>query len=181
MNQGAAVGVSPGEQCPQHQEAERERQAVGQGAYGGRRGRVRGLGLAATAWAQGGPLSPVGPRWSGRHSAGALSSLALTRCTDFFALGHGCREVGARCCWWHGGESWLGEGERASARAANLVFGECDMTNLSEIQTGESAFCRNIQAYPLPQVSNTSGLFHSPVRRPFYLTRGRVVACNSGI
>ena len=75
----------------------------------------------------------------------------------------------------------MGEGERASARAANLVFGECDMTNLSEIQTGESAFCRNIQAYPLPQVSNTSGLFHSPVRRPFYLTRGRVVACNSGI
>ena len=60
MNQGAAVGVSPGEQCPQHQEAERERQAVGQGAYGGRRGRVRGLGLAATTWAQGGPLSPVG-------------------------------------------------------------------------------------------------------------------------
>ena len=49
MNQGAAVGVSPGEQCPQHQEAEREGQAVGQGAYGGRRGRVRGLGLAATA------------------------------------------------------------------------------------------------------------------------------------
>ena len=42
MNQGAAVGVSPGEQCPQHQEAEGERQAVGQGAYGGRRGRVRG-------------------------------------------------------------------------------------------------------------------------------------------
>ena len=35
MNQGAAVGVGPGEQCPQHQEAERERQAVGQGAYGG--------------------------------------------------------------------------------------------------------------------------------------------------
>ena len=59
MNQGAAVGVSPGEQCPQHQEAERERQAVGQGAYGGRRGRVHGLGLAATTWAQGGPLSPV--------------------------------------------------------------------------------------------------------------------------
>ena len=32
-----------------------------------------------------------------------------------------------------------------------------------------------------PQVSNTSGLFHSPVWRSFYLTRGRVVACNSGI
>ena len=28
---------------------------------------------------------------------------------------------------------------------------------------------------------SSSGLFHSPVRRPFYLTRGRVVACNSGI
>ena len=93
----------------------------------------------------------------------------------------GCSEEGARRCWWHGGESWLGEGEQVSAHAANLVFGECDMTNLSEIQTGESAFCRNIQAYPLPQVSNTSGLFHSPVRRPFYLTRGRVIACNSGI
>ena len=67
---------------------------VSQGAYGGRRGRVRGLGLAATAWAQGGPLSPVGPRWSGRHSAGALSSLALTCCTDFFALGHGVQRGG---------------------------------------------------------------------------------------
>ena len=76
------------------QEAERERQAVGQGAYGGRRGRVRGLGLAATAWAQGGPLSPVGPRCSGRHSAGALSSLALTRCTDFFALGRRVQREG---------------------------------------------------------------------------------------
>ena len=83
--------------------------------------------------------------------------------------------------WWRRGKSWLGEGERACARAANLVFGECDMTNFSEIQIGESAFCRNIQAYPLPQVSNTSGLFHSPVRRSFYLTRGRVIACNSGI
>ena len=78
----------------------------------------------------------------------------------------------ARAGWGRGSER---------VRAANLVFGERDMTNLSEIQTGESAFCRNIQAYPLPQVSNTSGLFHSPVRRPFYLTRGRVVACNSGI
>ena len=27
--------------------------------------------VVPTAWAQGGPLSPVGPRWSGRHSAGA--------------------------------------------------------------------------------------------------------------
>ena len=52
MNQGAAVGVSPGEQCPQHQEAEREGQAVGQGAYGGRRGRVRGATSAAEVLAQ---------------------------------------------------------------------------------------------------------------------------------
>ena len=29
--------------------------------------------------------------------------------------------VGARRFWWRGGESWLGEGERASARAAYLV------------------------------------------------------------
>ena len=52
-----------------------------------------GVTNCATAWAQGGPLSPVGPRWSGRHSAGALSSLALTHCTDFFALGHGVQSV----------------------------------------------------------------------------------------
>ena len=50
INHGAAVGIRPGEKCPKQQEAEHERQAVGQGAYGGRRGRVRGLGLAATAW-----------------------------------------------------------------------------------------------------------------------------------
>ena len=34
-------------------EAEREGQAVGRGAYGGRRGGVRRLGLAAAAWAPG--------------------------------------------------------------------------------------------------------------------------------
>ena len=28
------------------------------------------------------------------HRAGALSSLALTRCTDFFALGHGVQRGG---------------------------------------------------------------------------------------
>ena len=50
----AAVGVSPGEQCPQHQEAERERQAVGPGAYGGRRGRVRGLGVKLPTVLEGG-------------------------------------------------------------------------------------------------------------------------------
>ena len=53
MKQGAAVGIGSAEQCPQHQEAERERQAVGRSVYGGRRGGVRGLGLAAAAWAPG--------------------------------------------------------------------------------------------------------------------------------
>ena len=96
MNQGAAIGVGPGEQCPQQQEAERERQAVGRCAYGGWRGRVRCLGLATAAWARGVPLSPAGARWSGRYSAGTLSSLALTRRTDFFALGCGVQRGGCR-------------------------------------------------------------------------------------
>ena len=82
MRRGAAAVVGPGEQCPQHQEAERERQAVGRGAHGGQRGGVCGLGLAA-AWAQGAPLSLARPRWSGWHSMGALFSPALTRCTNF--------------------------------------------------------------------------------------------------
>ena len=94
MSQEAAAGVGPGEQCPQHQEAERERQAVGLGAYGGRRGGARGLGLAAAAWALSVPLSPAGARWSGLHSAGALSSLALTHRTDFFALGRRVQREG---------------------------------------------------------------------------------------
>ena len=94
MKQGAAVGIGSAEQCPQHQEAEHERQAVGRGVYGGRRGGVRGLGLAAAAWAPGVFLSPAGARWSGLHSAGALSSLALTRRTDFLALGRGVQQGG---------------------------------------------------------------------------------------
>ena len=85
MSQEAAAGVRPGEQCPQQQEAERERQAVGLLAYGGRRGGVRGPGLAVAAWPPCVSLSPAGARWSGLHSAGALSSLALTHRTDFFA------------------------------------------------------------------------------------------------
>ena len=48
--------------------------------------------------------------------------------------------------------------------------------SLSGIRTGEVESCRNTQAYPLPQVSNTSGPFHSLVRRSFHLTRGRVIA-----
>ena len=93
MNQGAAVDVSLGAQRLQHQKAERERQAVGHGTYGGQRGGVRGLRLAA-AWAPGFPLSPAGLRWSGGHSAGALSSLALTCHTNFFALGRGVQRGG---------------------------------------------------------------------------------------
>ena len=46
--------------------------------------------------------------------------------------------------------------------------------SLSGIQTGEVESCRNTQAYPLPQVSNTSGPFHSLVRRSFHLTRGEL-------
>ena len=82
MKQGAAVGIGSAEQCPQHQEAERERQAVGRCVYGGRRGGVHGLRLAAATWARGVFLSQAGARWSGLHSAGTLSSLALTRATQ---------------------------------------------------------------------------------------------------
>ena len=60
MYWGAAVGVGPGEQCPQQQEAEREPLAVGRGAYGGQRGGGHRLGLAATTWARGALLSPAG-------------------------------------------------------------------------------------------------------------------------
>ena len=38
MNQGAAVGVSLGEQCPQHQEAERARPGQAQGSWGPNKG-----------------------------------------------------------------------------------------------------------------------------------------------
>jgi hypothetical protein len=65
VHRGAAAGVGPGEQCPQHQEGEGERQAAGHGAYGWQRGGVRGLGLAAAAWARGVSLLPEGPCWSG--------------------------------------------------------------------------------------------------------------------
>ena len=65
------------------------------GALGGQRGGVRGLGLATAVWAPGVSLLPAGPRWSGRHFAGALSSLALTRGTPVFLLGesHGQRSL----------------------------------------------------------------------------------------
>ena len=116
MRRGAAAVVGPGEQCPQHQEAERERQAVGRGAHGGQRGGVCGLGLAA-AWAQGAPLSLARPRWSGWHSTGVFSSLALTRCTNFpgsRSQGAVRRVRGAGCgvrLAARGGGSWLGRGE----------------------------------------------------------------------
>ena len=65
INQGAAVGIRPGEQCPKQQEAERERQAVGRGVYGRRRGGIRGLRLAAAARAPGVSLSPMGLHHAG--------------------------------------------------------------------------------------------------------------------
>ena len=56
---------------------------MGHRAYGRQRGRGRGLGLA-TAWARGVFFSPAGPCWSGLHSMGTLSFLALTPRTNFF-------------------------------------------------------------------------------------------------
>ena len=95
MHRGAAAGVGPGEQCPQQQEAERQRQAAGCSALGRQRGRVHRLGLAPTTWALGISLLLAEPRWSGQHSTGVLSSLVFTRSTDFFALG--CRVQRGGC------------------------------------------------------------------------------------
>ena len=88
------------------------------------------------------------PRWSGRHTAGALSSLALTRHTDFFALGHGVQRGGC--------------GALLAARRRELAGGggasKCvcsepgDMTNFSEIQIGESAsveICKHTLSHKL--------------------------------
>ena len=143
MKQGAAVGIGSAEQCPQHQEAERERQVVGRGVYGGRRGGVRGLGLAAPLGLGAFSCRPrrsalVWTALRGRAFLSGPHSPHRLLCSR--SRGAARRVQGAA----GGGESWLGEGERASARAANLVFGESDMTNFSEIQIGESAFCRNI-------------------------------------
>ena len=130
MRRGAAAVVGPGEQCPQHQEAERERQAVGRGAHGGQRGGVCGLRLAA-AWAQGAPLSLARPRWSGWHSTGMFSSLALTRCTNF----PGSRSRGAvRRVRGAAGGAWRRElsGERGRERVRvprTWSLGDCDMMN----------------------------------------------------
>ena len=155
---------------------------MSRGTYGGRTVGVRGLWLATADWARGVFLSLPGRAalvWtalrgraflSGPHSPHRLLCSRSRGAARRVQGAAGGAEV--RAGWGRGSER---------VRAANLLFGECDMTNFSEIQIGESAFCRNIQAYPLPQVSNTSGLFYSPVRRSFHLTRGRVVACNSGI
>ena len=88
------------------------------------------------------------PRWSGRHTAGALSSLALTRHTDFFALGRGVQQGGC--------------GALLAAQRRELAGGggasECahsepgDMTNFSEIQIGESAsveICKHTLSHKL--------------------------------
>ena len=53
--------------------------------------------------------------------------------------------------------------------------GTCRIS-LSGIQTGELESCRNTQVYPFLQINNTSGPFHSPVRRSFHLMRGQVIA-----
>ena len=65
---GAAVGVGPGEQCPQQQEAEREPLAVGRGAYGGQRGGGRRRKGTNTATGPGGGGAGVGGR-PGRENA----------------------------------------------------------------------------------------------------------------
>ena len=84
---------------------------------------MRGLGLA-TAWAQGAPLSPARPRWSGRHSVGTLSSLALTHRTNFpDSRSRGAvRRVRGTAGGAEARAGW-GGGKRASACAANLVSG----------------------------------------------------------
>ena len=129
VHRGAAAGVGPGEQCPQHQEGEGERQAAGHGAYGWQRGGVCGLGLAAAAWARGVSLLPEGPCWSGWHFAGALSSLSLTHRTNFFALGlrvwrGGC---GAQLAPWR---QELAGGWGKRVHAADLACLESKLANL---------------------------------------------------
>ena len=123
MHRGAAAGVSPGEQCPQQQEAERERQAVGCRAYGEGRGRIRRLGLAPASWARGVPLSLAEPRWSGRHSVVTLSSLALTCCPNFFVLGRGVQRGGCGSAGGVEARAGWGVGERASARRGLGLWG----------------------------------------------------------
>ena len=122
---GAAADISPGQQCPQQQEADHEWQAAGLSAYGGWTGGVHRLELAAAAWAQDVSLLLVGLCWSGWHFMGALSSLALTHkllCSRSCGAARRVRGAEARAGWWAG---------RTSAHAANLVFWECYMTNQS--------------------------------------------------
>ena len=147
MSQEAAAGVGPGGAVSPA--AGGRTRAAGCGPRRLRvEGRGSGLGLASTAWAPGVPLSLAGPRWSGRHSAGALFSLALTRRTDFFALGRRVQRGGC--------------GALLVARRRELAGGggasECarsepgDMTNFSEIQIGESAsveICKHTLSHKL--------------------------------
>ena len=128
MHWGAAAGIGPGEQCSQRKEAECEWQAAGRGTLAGQRGGVFGLGLSAATWARGISLSPAGPRLSGRHSMGAISSPVLTRPTNFFALGLGVQRGGCRAWLGRRGESWLGSG-LPSARATDLSCPESKLAN----------------------------------------------------
>ena len=129
VHRGAAAGVGSGEQCPQQQEAGCKRQAVGCSAHGWWMGEVRRLGLAG-AWAQGIPLLPAGPRWSGWHSSGAFSSLTLTCCTNIF----GSRSRGAA-------RRVQGVEVRAGCGVASeqVRSPQTWSLNLSRIQIGESA------------------------------------------
>ena len=136
VHRGAAAGVGSGEQCPQQQEAGCKRQAVGCSAHGWWMGEVRRLGLAG-AWAQGIPLLPEGPRWSGWHSSGAFSSLTLTCCTNIF----GSRSRGAA-------RRVQGVEVRAGCGVASeqVRSPQTWSLNLSRIQIGESASWGKIQA-----------------------------------
>ena len=108
----------------------RKNQIAGSGAHGGQRGGGHRLELAAAAWARGVPLSPAGPCWSGRHSVGVLSSVALTGCRNFF----GSRSWGAarRVQGEAGGTEaragWGALSERVYA-PRTWSLGDCDMTN----------------------------------------------------
>ena len=94
--------------------------------------------------------------WTALH--GALPSLALTRHTNFFVLGHrvqwgGCGAQLVVQRWELAGGGGASECALQTWSLGNVPW----QISLSGIQIGESVSCRKIQAYPLPQVSNTSG------------------------
>ena len=124
MSQEAAAGVGPGEQCPQHQEAECERQAVGSGAHGGQRGGVCGLGLAAATWAPAFPSRQRGPAGLDGTPWVLFSLRPSLAAQTFLALGHGVQRggCGARLA---ARRRELARGQRAS----EWSLGDSDRTN----------------------------------------------------